>query len=249
MRRMDKPGSHFTMHISDILLHATCTLMKLTAYIHPSAPQTAIFWEIQVNTMGVDALPPLVAASHGIDYAWQTDTCLPSASNDFKHLRHLSNENMKVSIYISTSPKVKSARLINSRIITVASWWARWRLKSPASRLFTQSFIQAQIKENIKKIRVTGLCAGNSSVTDEFPTQMASNAGNVSIWWRHHVMRIIQPMLLWTSSDTYNGPRSCSARIWPEGTRIPNPQAAMKNAHNAYNGRDYVSIVQRRFHA
>ena len=27
------------------------------------------------------------------------------------------------------------------------SWWARWRLKSPASRLFTQPFIQAQIKK------------------------------------------------------------------------------------------------------
>ena len=37
------------------------------------------------------------------------------------------------------------------------------------------------------KLRVTGLCEGNSLVTDEFPTQMASNAENVSIWWRHHV--------------------------------------------------------------
>ena len=38
------------------------------------------------------------------------------------------------------------------------------------------------------KFRVTGLCAGNSPVTGEFPAQMASNAGNVSIWWRHRVM-------------------------------------------------------------
>ena len=37
------------------------------------------------------------------------------------------------------------------------------------------------------KLRVTGLCEGNSPVTREFPTQRASNAGNVSIWWRHHV--------------------------------------------------------------
>ena len=35
------------------------------------------------------------------------------------------------------------------------------------------------------KLRVTGLCAGNSPVTGEFPAQMASNAKNVSIWWRH----------------------------------------------------------------
>ena len=37
------------------------------------------------------------------------------------------------------------------------------------------------------KLRVTGVCAGNSPETGEFPAQMASNAENVSIWWRHHV--------------------------------------------------------------
>ena len=36
------------------------------------------------------------------------------------------------------------------------------------------------------KLRVTGLCEGNSPVTGEFPAQMASNAENASIWWRHH---------------------------------------------------------------
>ena len=36
------------------------------------------------------------------------------------------------------------------------------------------------------KLRVIGLCAGNSPVTGEFPAQRANNAENVSIWWRHH---------------------------------------------------------------
>ena len=36
------------------------------------------------------------------------------------------------------------------------------------------------------KLCVTGLCAGNSPGTGEFPAQMASDAENVSIWWRHH---------------------------------------------------------------
>ena len=39
------------------------------------------------------------------------------------------------------------------------------------------------------KLCVTGLCArnaGNSPGTGEFPAQMASNAENVSTWWRHH---------------------------------------------------------------
>ena len=43
-------------------------------------------------------------------------------------------------------------------IIAVTSQWARWRLKSPASPLFTQPFIQAQIKENIKALRHWPLC-------------------------------------------------------------------------------------------
>ena len=41
------------------------------------------------------------------------------------------------------------------------------------------------------KLRVTGLCEGNSPVTGEFPSQMASNAENVSIWWRHHVVCLL----------------------------------------------------------
>ena len=36
------------------------------------------------------------------------------------------------------------------------------------------------------ELRVTGLCEGNSPVTGEFPTQRASNAENIFIWWRHH---------------------------------------------------------------
>ena len=41
------------------------------------------------------------------------------------------------------------------------------------------------------KLRVTGLCAENSPVTDEFPAQRASNAENVSIWWRHHEISVL----------------------------------------------------------
>ena len=44
---------------------------------------------------------------------------------------------------------------------------------------------KAQIKET-SKLCITGLCEGNSLVTGEFPTQRASNAENVSIWWCHH---------------------------------------------------------------
>ena len=49
------------------------------------------------------------------------------------------------------------------------------------------------------KLRVTGICVVNSPGTGEFPAQMASNAENVSIWWRHH--------------DTINLQKSC-ALFW-----------------------------------
>ena len=44
-----------------------------------------------------------------------------------------------------------------------------------------------KLKKTSKR-RVIGLFAGNSSVTDVFPSQMASNAENVSLWWHHHAL-------------------------------------------------------------
>ena len=62
-------------------------------------------------------------------------------------------------------------------------------------------------KNITSKLRVTGLCAGSSSVIGEFPAQMASNAENASIWWRHHeieppivlshISHLILPWLHW----------------------------------------------------
>ena len=49
------------------------------------------------------------------------------------------------------------------------------------------------------KLRVTGPCVGNSPGTGEFPAQMASNAENVSIWWRHHASALKR----WNVWETY----------------------------------------------
>ena len=87
--------------------------------------------------------------------------------------------------------------------------WARWCLKSSASSLFIQLFIRELIKENIKAPRQWPSCGewrhltetfsallamgvGHSPVTGEFPAQMASNAENVCIWRRHHVVLTIK---------------------------------------------------------
>ena len=78
--------------------------------------------------------------------------------------------------------------------ITTMEWFLtlQWRHNEPdcvsnhqphdclLNRLFRRR------SKKTSKLRVTGLCAGNSPGTGEFPAQRASNAENFSIWWRHH---------------------------------------------------------------
>ena len=49
--------------------------------------------------------------------------------------------------------------------------------------------------KNPLKLCVTGLCEGNSPVTGEFPSQRASDAENVSIWWRYHNIEAFSALL------------------------------------------------------
>ena len=61
------------------------------------------------------------------------------------------------------------------------------------------------------KRRVTDLCERNSPVTIEFPAQSASNAENVSIWWRHHDISQSHTWLItlaWT--QFYQSSNKCS---------------------------------------
>ena len=55
----------------------------------------------------------------------------------------------------------------------------------PHHCLLNRLFMRGSKKTS--KLRVAGLCEENSPATGEFPAQMASNAENVSIWWRHHI--------------------------------------------------------------
>ena len=66
-------------------------------------------------------------------------------------------------------------------------------------------------------LRVTGLCAGNSTGTGEFPAQMASNAENVSIWWRHQdpwPNLIADSINLWYSFQVWFGGSVETTRIY-----------------------------------
>ena len=55
------------------------------------------------------------------------------------------------------------------------------RLDCLLNRLFRRR------SKKTSKLRATGLCEGSSPATGELQAQRASNAENVSIWWRHHV--------------------------------------------------------------
>ena len=54
-------------------------------------------------------------------------------------------------------------------------------------------------------LRVTGLCAGNSPETGEFPAQMASNAENVFILCRYHeILNKMTDILQMTFSNAFS---------------------------------------------
>ena len=57
------------------------------------------------------------------------------------------------------------------------------------SLMIVYTTVYSDADEKKSKLRVTGLCAGNSPWTGEFPAHIASNAENISIWWRHHVSK------------------------------------------------------------
>ena len=72
----------------------------------------------------------------------------------------------------------------------------------PHDCLFNRLF--GRRSKKISKLRVTGLCAGNSPGTGEFPAQRASNAENVSIWWRHHDLDQCWDIVDWTHRNNLN---------------------------------------------
>ena len=95
------------------------------------------------------------------------------------------------------SPANKSISEPVSTNILEAIWSLQWRHNKhdgvsnhqPHDCLLKRLFMRWSKKPS--KLRVTGLCEGNSPVTDEFYAERASNAENVSIWWRHNYYTIV----------------------------------------------------------
>ena len=76
-------------------------------------------------------------------------------------------------------------------------------ISAMASQITSVSIVYSTVCSGSYKkspnLRITGLCEWNSPVTGVFPTQRASNAENVSIWWRHHTRIFVEspPRHIW----------------------------------------------------
>ena len=111
--------------------------------------------------------------------------CTPSVTFQEPHEDHATLHSWRF-CSVRTSVGAAKARLASGRIAL------RWRHNDhagvsnhqPHGCLLNRLFRRKSKKTS--KLRVTGLCAGNSPGTGEFPAQMASYAENVSIWWRNH---------------------------------------------------------------
>ena len=82
---------------------------------------------------------------------------------------------------------------------------------------YSSVYSGADQRKHQSKRHVTGFCAGNSPVTGEFPTQMASNAENVSIWWRHHVLASVGSIWRHLITVVYAFFKSYTSLVKPEG--------------------------------
>ena len=112
-------------------------------------------------------------------------------SFSFKKM-HLKFTSAKMAVILSRGDELSQVAATHSEISTPI-FSLRWRHNErdgvsshqPYDCLLNRLFRHRSKKTS--KLRVTGLCVGNSPETGEFPAQIASNAENVSIWWRHHV--------------------------------------------------------------
>ena len=136
-----------------------------------------------------------------------------------------------------------------------------------ASQITSRTIVYATVysgrSKKTSKLRVTGLFAGNSPSTGEFPAQMASNADNVSIWWRHHecvgflchapVHRLTKFYQHFVIAG-YSGPKN-AVDLWSIPSRLCafrgltyQRASPMKPAHRESASNDYGSLSYSGFH-
>ena len=93
-------------------------------------------------------------------------------------------------------------------------------MSAMASRITSPTIVYSTVYSRRKskkasKLRVTGLCVGNSPVTGDISAQMSSNAENVSIWWRHHIItRLCWSTLVQVTTLCRTAPSHCPNYWW-----------------------------------
>ena len=91
-----------------------------------------------------------------------------------------------------TAVSVVTMTVLVCAIITVTSYWAQCLLKSPASRLFTQVFVQAQIKK-ISKLR------GPMNSPHQRPvTRKCHHDVTQCLYKRHHHRKFPRHPMVWS---------------------------------------------------
>ena len=62
-------------------------------------------------------------------------------------------------------------------------------MSAMASQITSITIVYSTIYSGADQRKHQSFCEGNSPMTSEFPSQRASSAENVSIWWRYHEVR------------------------------------------------------------
>ena len=181
---------NMALHIETTIVESAQRPISRTIFHHNSNSMKNLFWCNSIVGYHVAAkfctCIDSTAVVHVLNFIAITSAKLGREQNEISiklELRWKSRSwNEPQALNWKVTPKHLAVYIV---ITTMTSYWTRWRLKSPASPLFDQLFRRRSKKTS--KLRVTGLYGGNSAVIGEFPAQMASNAENASIWWRHHV--------------------------------------------------------------
>ena len=133
-----------------------------------------------------------VQLNHKICGVWWHELC----RNYFRYIVVMKESPCEAAsvLYLRTTPPQCLTRIHKSMCRCCIPLSLRWRHNGhdgvsnhQPHHYFLNRLVRRRSKKT-SKLHVTGLCAGNSPMTAEFPAQVASDAENVSIWWRHHVV-------------------------------------------------------------
>ena len=138
----------------------------------------------------------IVIQRNGFEFVWSIMTINKIQEignrNNFIYIVWIDMNNVEHKAWLPLYQPVTPLNNVLGFMLHIWLWALRWRHNEcdgvsnhqPHDCLLNLLFRRRSKKTS--KLRVTGLCAGCSPVTGEFPAQRASNAENVSIWWRHN---------------------------------------------------------------